>query len=75
MPTYVYKCNECHHQFERVHSMSRERPVACPECSGENTERIIQCPAIVMDWRVSQSIHDSKRFRPAAANRALGGKQ
>lgn len=73
MPTYVYRCTDCNHRFERVHSMFLDRPIPCPECSGENTERIIQAPAIVMDWNATQSIHESKRFRPAAANRALGG--
>jgi|TARA_R110000744_G_scaffold117175_1_gene219055 putative FmdB family regulatory protein len=36
MPTYVYKCNDCEHLFEAIHSY-KERLTDCPECKEEKT--------------------------------------
>ncbi|MGH7565703.1 MAG: FmdB family zinc ribbon protein [Gemmatimonadota bacterium] len=41
MPTYVYRCRECGHQFEHVERMSSNRKTRkCPVCEGR-AERVI----------------------------------
>ena len=35
MPTYVYRCKECEHQFEIVQRMSDNPLTECPECKGQ----------------------------------------
>ncbi|WP_427383839.1 FmdB family zinc ribbon protein [Janibacter sp. G56] len=34
MPTYVYACRSCDHQFETVQSFSDDALTECPECDG-----------------------------------------
>ena len=41
MPTYVYRCRECGHQFEHFEKMtSKRRSRKCPVCGGRG-ERLI----------------------------------
>lgn len=35
MPTYVYRCRDCEHQFETVQRMSEKPLTECPKCKGE----------------------------------------
>ena len=37
MPTYVYRCKNCEHQFETVQRITEEPIQECPECRGEVT--------------------------------------
>ena len=32
MPTYVYRCRKCKHQFELFHSITDDSPKRCPRC-------------------------------------------
>lgn len=41
MPTYEYKCKNCHHEFEDVQSMSAPSLVMCPKCKTPNLVRAI----------------------------------
>lgn len=43
MPTYDYKCEECHHRFEIYLSYSEydQAKVCCPDCGGESVVRRI----------------------------------
>ncbi len=36
MPTYDYKCHDCHDVFEARHPIS-ENVESCPKCGGEGT--------------------------------------
>jgi putative FmdB family regulatory protein len=47
MPTYDYKCKDCHHKFEAFHSMSAEPLTKCPKCGGR-VERLIGTGAGVL---------------------------
>ena len=40
MPTYVYRCNECGHEFEEYQSIVDKPLDTCPACKGK-VERII----------------------------------
>lgn len=35
MPTYVYRCKACEHQFETFQKMTEEPLRECEECGGE----------------------------------------
>jgi len=35
MPTYVYRCNDCEHEFETAQRMTDEPLKDCPKCKGE----------------------------------------
>lgn len=35
MPTYVYRCKACEHQFETIQKMTDKPLTECPECGGE----------------------------------------
>lgn len=72
MPLYDYKC-QCGHVFETRHSMSFTGRVTCPECGSDDTRKVISAPASVLDWRLSESVHNSTRFRGRTLNRALSG--
>ena len=34
MPIYEYRCQECHHEFERLQKFSDPPIEACPTCAG-----------------------------------------
>jgi putative FmdB family regulatory protein len=40
MPTYVYRCNECDHEFEEYQSITEKPLEVCPTCKG-HIERVI----------------------------------
>lgn len=46
MPTYVYACKNCEHQFEIFQKMTDEPLTDCPECKGE-VARVLFPPGIV----------------------------
>lgn len=35
MPTYVYQCENCEHQFETIQKMTDDPLTECPECKGK----------------------------------------
>jgi putative FmdB family regulatory protein len=35
MPTYVYECRKCGHQFEKFQSITAEPAKTCPKCKGK----------------------------------------
>ena len=69
MPLYQYKCQSCESVFDQRHAMVYTGTVTCPYC-GEPARKIISSPAIVMNWRDSDSVHNSKRFRSAVSSGA-----
>ena len=40
MPLYQYRCEDCGHEFEQMHSFASEMP-ECPECESEHVKRRI----------------------------------
>ena len=46
MPLYVYRCNNCEHQFEVRQRFSDDSLTECPECLGE-IRRVINPVGIV----------------------------
>lgn len=55
MPTYVYGCDACGHQFEQFQKISDEPIRTCPNCA-KNVRRIFQPAGIVFKgsgWHVT----------------------
>lgn len=74
MPLYDYQCTACSSVFEASHGMSEAGPGSCPNCGSTAIQKLISAPCIVMDWRDSDSVHASQRFRDAVRNpKAVGG--
>lgn len=47
MPIYLYRCQSCHVEFERI-EMYSDKPLAlCPECQQSTVHRIPQLSAVV----------------------------
>ncbi|MGC8874320.1 MAG: FmdB family zinc ribbon protein [Chloroflexia bacterium] len=46
MPTYVYRCQECHEQIEAVQRFSDLPLSVCPHCGG-SLQRLLFAPAII----------------------------
>jgi putative FmdB family regulatory protein len=66
MPTYVYGCDACGHQFEQFQKFSDEPIRTCPQCS-KNVRRIFQPAGIVFKgsgWHIT----DYKRSAPNGSN-------
>ena len=41
MPTYDYRCNECDHVQEEIHSIKLTPEIVCEECGVKPMERLI----------------------------------
>ncbi len=47
MPTYEYRCTQCHYKFEKFQSISENPVTLCPQCDGK-VERILSGGAGVL---------------------------
>jgi len=61
MPIYEYKCMKCKKEFE-VLVFGREDRVACPDCQGENVERLMS----------ACGFKNSGQFSPPAGSSGCG---
>jgi len=53
MPLYEYRCSECKTCFDALRAMAEaDKPIACPKCSSERTERMISLFSAVGDQGV-----------------------
>lgn len=74
MPTYVYRCDSCEHQFEIFQKMSDDPLDTCPNCSAK-IRRVIHPVGIVFkgsgwyinDSKSSNSTSSSSTEAPAAS--------
>ncbi|HEY0601866.1 MAG TPA: FmdB family zinc ribbon protein [Herpetosiphonaceae bacterium] len=66
MPTYVYGCDACGHQFEKFQKISDEPIRTCPNCA-KNVRRIFQ-PAGIVFKGSGWHINDYKRSGSSASN-------
>ncbi len=42
MPLYEYICNDCRTKFDALRSINNaDAPIACQDCQGENTSRLL----------------------------------
>ena len=54
MPTYVYRCSECHVQYELVQQIADNPDKVCQDCGEETAKRILQSPALTAAAAPSQ---------------------
>ena len=47
MPIYEYQCKSCSHIFEREHGIGEKKKFRCPDCSSQNTKKIISQVGVV----------------------------
>jgi putative FmdB family regulatory protein len=42
MPTYEYRCRDCHHGFDRVEPLAEhgEKSPTCPKCRSRHVEQV-----------------------------------
>lgn len=66
MPTYVYGCDACGHQFEKFQKISDEPIRTCPNCA-KNVRRIFQ-PAGIVFKGSGWHINDYKRSGSNGSN-------
>jgi putative FmdB family regulatory protein len=54
MPTYLYKCKDCGHEFERVMPIrehEQHAPTKCPKCQSTKVEQeVSNFEAVTSDW-------------------------
>jgi putative FmdB family regulatory protein len=55
MPIYEYKCKECTKKFSILVPLAPRRTVRCPDCGGNNLERLMSTFAY---HRSIKTIHD-----------------
>lgn len=58
MPTYVYTCDACHMQFEKVQRFSDDPIQECPYCEEESVRRVFQPVGVVFKgtgWYITDS--------------------
>ncbi|MBN2380286.1 zinc ribbon domain-containing protein [candidate division WOR-3 bacterium] len=48
MPTYEYHCASCGKSFEKIHAMSENPDVICPECGAKALRQISGGAGIIM---------------------------
>lgn len=48
MPTYEYRCDNCHHQFETLQSITARPLRKCPSCGKSKLRRLIGAGAAVI---------------------------
>ena len=46
MPIYEYKCNDCNKVFEELVSSDPGKLLPCPNCSSENTKKLMSAAGI-----------------------------
>ncbi len=46
MPTYEYKCKDCHHQFEIVQSFTDDALTKCPDCRKKALRKVFSPPGV-----------------------------
>jgi putative FmdB family regulatory protein len=59
MPLYEYQCRGCGNRFEAL--VRGELPPPCPECHGEDLERLLSLFAVSSETTKSQALKDGRR--------------
>jgi putative FmdB family regulatory protein len=70
MPTYVYRCDSCGHQFELFQRMSDDPVDTCPECE-RKVRRVIHPVGVVFKgsgWYINDSRSKGSTDAPAASD-------
>jgi putative FmdB family regulatory protein len=72
MPTYVYQCDDCGHDFEAVQRFADEPLTVCPECQGR-VRRVLQPSPVIFKgsgWYITDSRNKSRANGSTKAEKA-----
>jgi putative FmdB family regulatory protein len=47
VPVYEYQCKTCGHVFEREHAIGEKKKYRCPECSCNQTQKLVSQVGVV----------------------------
>jgi putative FmdB family regulatory protein len=75
MPTYVYQCDDCGHDFEAVQRFADEPLTVCPECEGR-VRRVLQPSPVIFKgsgWYITDSRNKSRANGSTKAEKAESG--
>lgn len=67
MPTYVYQCDDCRHDFEAFQKFSEEPLTVCPSCGG-HVRRVLQPAPVIFKgsgWYINDSRSKESATGPA----------
>lgn len=68
MPTYVYACKSCAHQFEKYQSFSEQSLVQCPDCREHSLRKVFNSVGIVFKGSGFYSTDSSTSARSSGAS-------
>jgi putative FmdB family regulatory protein len=83
MPTYEYRCENCHHQFEELQSFKDEPLKVCPNCHQEQLRRLFGTGAAILfkgsgfyetDYRSDSYKQAAKADQDATGKSGINGK-
>jgi len=58
MPTYIYRCSHCKHQFEKVQKFNDPPVVRCPSCRRKSVHKVLVASPIQFKgsgWYITDS--------------------
>jgi len=68
MPIYEYECRGCGNQFELLVLPNRPTPAICPECQGEDLERLPTGFAVSSSEMTRERVKKAREARKASKN-------
>jgi len=74
MPTYVYRCSHCKHQFEKRQRFSDPPIERCPNCRRKGVRKILQ-PAPIQFKGSGWYITDSKQSKSSTLSKKSSEKK
>lgn len=77
MPIYVFRCEDCGEQFDRLQKLSDPDPDACPNCGGHHVRRQVTAPAFRLSgsgWYETDFKSDKEKKRNLAGRDEPGSK-
>lgn len=74
MPTYVYRCSHCKHEFEKVQKFTDPPIERCPNCRRKGVRKVL-VPAQIQFKGSGWYITDSKNGGSAAASGSKSSKK
>lgn len=77
MPIYVFRCEDCGEQFDRLQKLSDPDPDACPNCGRHHVRRQVTAPAFRLSgsgWYETDFKSDREKKRNLAGRDEPGSK-
>ena len=77
MPIYVFRCEDCGEQFDRLQKLSDPDPDTCPNCGRHHVRRQVTAPAFRLagsGWYETDFKSDKEKKRNLAGAEESGSK-